>query len=609
MNVDSNPGREYHTRLEARRASAARYDRQNFRISMLRLALAAVFAGLAAASFWGGIPAWWLALPGLAFGAAVFAHVRVAELRRRAVRAVAFYESGLSRLEDRWMGTGQSTELRGESHLYAPDLDLFGKASLFELLCTARTRHGEETLADWLSSPAAREEILDRQQAVEELRYRLDLREELAIAGEAIRPSVHPVAMALWGEAPPLLKHRWPVYAAPILAVAVSCALIAALLLRNPQAYYLYYGGLVLEALFLFVFRKDVHTLLGGVRQPHKDLQVMGEMLAILERAQFRSPRLVRLQGMLNSGGVPASRQIVRLTRLVDWLSLRGVDAIAIIASIVVLEIIIPLSLLTLLTLQIAFAIEKWRTRWGASLGPWIATIGEFEALCALAGYAYERPADPMPEIAEDGPWFEGEDLRHPLIPASRAVGNDVSLNRTMQVLVVSGSNMSGKSTLLRTVGINAVLAFAGAPVRARRLKISPLTLGATMRVHDSLQEGTSRFYAEIVRIRRIVDDASGAIPAMFLLDEILHGTNSHDRAIGAEGIVRGLVGRGAIGLVTTHDLALAKVADAMAPRAANVHFEDQFVEGKLLFDYRMKPGVVVKSNALELMRAVGLKI
>jgi DNA mismatch repair ATPase MutS len=285
------------------------------------------------------------------------------------------------------------------------------------------------------------------------------------------------------------------------------------------------------------------------------------------------------------------------------------VDAIAIIASIVVLEIIIPLSLLTLLTLQIAFAIEKWRTRWGASLGPWIATIGEFEALCALAGYAYERPADPMPEIAEDGPWFEGEDLRHPLIPASRAVGNDVSLNRTMQVLVVSGSNMSGKSTLLRTVGINAVLAFAGAPVRARRLKISPLTLGATMRVHDSLQEGTSRFYAEIVRIRRIVDDASGAIPAMFLLDEILHGTNSHDRAIGAEGIVRGLVGRGAIGLVTTHDLALAKVADAMAPRAANVHFEDQFVEGKLLFDYRMKPGVVVKSNALELMRAVGLKI
>jgi DNA mismatch repair ATPase MutS len=242
-------------------------------------------------------------------------------------------------------------------------------------------------------------------------------------------------------------------------------------------------------------------------------------------------------------------------------------------------------------------------------VGPWISTVGEFEALCALANYAYEHPADPMPEITSDGPTFEGDDLRHPLIPASRSVGNSVKLNKELQLLVVSGSNMSGKSTLLRTAGVNAVLALAGAPVRAARLRLSPLALGATMRIHDSLQEGTSRFYAEIVRIRQIVDRASGEIPALYLLDEILHGTNSHDRAIGAEAIVKGLIDRGAIGLVTTHDLALAKVADAIAPRAANVHFEDQFDGDKLVFDYRMKPGVVQKSNALELMRAVGLKI
>jgi DNA mismatch repair ATPase MutS len=178
-----------------------------------------------------------------------------------------------------------------------------------------------------------------------------------------------------------------------------------------------------------------------------------------------------------------------------------------------------------------------------------------------------------------------------------------------LQVLIVSGSNMSGKSTLLRTVGINAVLAFAGAPVRARRLRISPFAIGATLRIQDSLQEGSSRFYAEITRLSVLMKMTTGPLPLLFLLDEILHGTNSHDRRIGAEAIVRNLIGRSAIGLVTTHDLALAQVAESLSPRAANVCFEDHFEEGKLVFDYRMRPGVVQKSNALALMRSVGLDV
>jgi DNA mismatch repair ATPase MutS len=178
-----------------------------------------------------------------------------------------------------------------------------------------------------------------------------------------------------------------------------------------------------------------------------------------------------------------------------------------------------------------------------------------------------------------------------------------------LRVLIVSGSNMSGKSTLLRTVGINAVLAQAGAPVCARRLKVSRLALGASIRTMDSLQDGTSRFYAEIKRLHQIMELTGGPLPVLFLLDELLHGTNSHDRRIGAEAIVRGLVERGAIGLVTTHDLALAHVAEALAPRAENVHFEDQFEDGRMTFDYRLHPGVVEKSNALELMRSVGLEV
>jgi DNA mismatch repair ATPase MutS len=177
------------------------------------------------------------------------------------------------------------------------------------------------------------------------------------------------------------------------------------------------------------------------------------------------------------------------------------------------------------------------------------------------------------------------------------------------QALVISGSNMSGKSTLLRTVGTNAVLALAGAPVRAARLALSPLALGATLRVQDSLQDGASRFYAEITRLAQIVGLAAGERPLLFLLDEILAGTNSHDRRIGAEAIVRGLVARGAIGLVTTHDLALAAIADALAPAGENVHFADHLEDGRIAFDYLMHSGVVTKSNALELMRAVGLEV
>jgi DNA mismatch repair ATPase MutS len=207
-------------------------------------------------------------------------------------------------------------------------------------------------------------------------------------------------------------------------------------------------------------------------------------------------------------------------------------------------------------------------------------------------------------------PLFDADELGHPLIAESVSVRNDVHLGGTgAHVLMVSGSNMSGKSTLLRTVGVNVVLALAGAPVRAARMRVSRLALGTSLHVEDSLQEGHSRFYAEILRIRSVVDLARGEIPALFLLDEILGGTNSHDRRIGAEAIVRVLAQAGAIGLVTTHDLALTEVVSSLGAPAANVHFEDRLEGGRMIFDYRMRPGVVEHSNALALMRAVGLDV
>jgi DNA mismatch repair ATPase MutS len=348
---------------------------------------------------------------------------------------------------------------------------------------------------------------------------------------------------------------------------------------------------------FGLYYRGRVREVIEGVQLPERELEIIYLVLARLEREEFSSPKLCELRAMLDVRGHPPSKQIARLARRIHLLNSRLNHAFTLLGN------------LMLWSTQFTFAIEAWRRDCGQALGGWLDAIGELEALCSLAGYAYEHPDDPFPEIVEDRTCLDGDDLRHPLLPRDHCVPNTVRLGQDLQLLVVSGSNMSGKSTLLRTVGVNVVLALAGAPIRATRLRLSPLVMGATLRVQDSLQGGTSAFYAEILRLRSIMELTQGPVAVLFLLDEILHGTNSHDRAIGAEAVVRDLIARGAIGIVTTHDLALAKVADALDPRAANVHFQDHIENGKMVFDYRLHPGVVQKSNALELMRAVGLKV
>jgi DNA mismatch repair ATPase MutS len=306
---------------------------------------------------------------------------------------------------------------------------------------------------------------------------------------------------------------------------------------------------------------------------------------------------LVALRAVLETSGAPASVCIARLRRLIDLLDARRN------------QLFLPVAAVLLWTPQLAFAIEHWRVQFGPDLGRWIDAVGEFEALCAIAAFRYEHPDYAFPEIVEGAPRFEGDAIGHPLLPGDRCVRNDLTLSAEDPVLIVSGSNMSGKSTLLRTIGINTVLGLAGAPVCANALRLSPVAIGASIRLQDSLLEGNSRFYAEILRLRQITELSKNGLPVLFLLDEILNGTNSHDRGIGAEAVVRNLAQSGAIGLVTTHDLALTRLADSVSPRATNVHFQDHLEDGVIAFDYRMHPGVVTKSNALELMRAVGLDV
>jgi hypothetical protein len=481
-----------------------------------------------------------------------------------------------------------------DTHPYAVDLDIFGRGSLFELLSLARTRSGEQTLAGWLKAPASADEIEQRQKAIGELRYDLDLREDMAVLGEEVRTAIHPEWMKRWGTQPRLLDSKTARAAAPVLSLVMIGSLVY---------YWACYGsGWFVAAafgaggLFGLHYRQRVRQVTDAVADPANDLATLSLLLARLEKQQWKAEKLRRLRQALDSEGRPPSKEIARLVLRIEWLHSRLNPLFGAIAP------------LLLWSTQFAFAIEAWRAHHGPHIGPWLDAVGELEALCSLSAYAFEHPDDPFPQIVVSDIQLEGDDLRHPLLPSAQCVANSIKLNRDRQLLIISGSNMSGKSTLLRTVGVNTVLALAGAPVRAKRMRLSILAIGATIRVIDSLQRGTSRFYAEIQRLRDIME-LTKQMPVLFLLDEILHGTNSHDRAVGAEAVIRGLIDRGAIGLVTTHDLALARLADVLAPRAANFHFQDHLEDGRMVFDYVLCPGVVEKSNALALMRAVGLEV
>jgi hypothetical protein len=538
-------------------------------------------------------------------------HERVIRLMGRRRRAVKHFERAIARVDEKWRGKGTTGDrYLDPAHPYAQDLDIFGKGSLFELLCTARTRIGEDTLAQWLLAPADLETVRARNAAVDELRPRLDLREDLAVLAEEPRTGVDPIALADWAEGPPLFhgtKLRIFTFVLTAIGLPAGCAFLSHLgyqmglvkfsdstvtLLRD-----FFLIVMLINGVFMYRLHRRVEAAVAAVNEAANELKLLSGILLRLEREAFQSPLLANLRSSLEAEGDPASKQMARLNRLMELLDSREHLAVRIMEPF------------TFWTAHLSFAVEDWRRHSGTVVRSWLQAVGEIEALSSLAAHAFEHAADPFPEFTTESPCLDAKAIAHPLIPEASVVRNDVKIGGDLRVMVISGSNMSGKSTLLRALGINVVLAQAGAPVRAASLRISPLAVGASIRISDSLQDGVSRFYAEILRLRQILDQTTGATPVLFLIDEFLHGTNSHDRRIGAEALVRGLVERGAIGFITTHDLALAEIAAILGERAANVHFEDQIEDGQIRFDYKMRPGVVRKSNAIELMRSVGLEI
>jgi hypothetical protein len=589
-----SPSELYSARLADRKQRLAHFDALNARIESIRLGIGAAFLIIAWLCFGPlRLAALWLTIPVAGFIALLIYHQRVRNRRTRAQRAVDFYRAGLDRINDAWSGQGATgVRFQVPHHIYGDDLDLFGADSLYQLLCAARTQLGENILAQWLLAPADLKTIRARHASIADLRTRFDFRESMGVDGDTLKVSVHPETLDGWARASNRLDYRWIRWTAPLIAcVAVGAiAAWAAWDLLSPLL-----AVIIVEGALAYFLRKPIHAAITAVESAFEDLKGLSVLLKLIEAQRFDAQPLRDLQLRLASHRLSASAAIAKLATIVSFVEARRNPILA------------PLLLLFMYPLQTALAAERWRSAHGAVIHSWLEVLGEFEALLSLAQYSFEQPADGFPEFLEGAPTFEAEGLGHPLIPAAVRVCNDVAIDGSSRVLLVSGSNMSGKSTLLRTVGINTVLAMAGAPVRAKSLRLTPLQIGASIRINDSLHEGSSRFYAEITRLRQLFEPS--ALPLLFLLDELLQGTNSADRRIGAQGLIRALIRRGAIGLISTHDLALTEIDGLEAGAIENVHFQDELVNGQLRFDFKLQPGIVTKSNGIALMRSIGLEV
>jgi MutS domain V len=597
---------------ESRGSFARRVEEREARSRLLgltRLVLAAAAIALLAAIVWVPLsPAAWAGEGALAvvFAALVVIHSRVIEEKGRAAAALRFHERGLARLDGKWtesLATGD--RVRPKDHPFADDLDVFGRASLFQRLDATETQFGEERLAALLSAtelpewPAAVEE---RQAAVRDLAGRVGFREKLSALGALLgeeKPDPRPFLQWAEGSVPfdpsPLLV--WIARLLPVVVVGLLSFGPALGLPRTVLA-----AAILVEIAIVASTRGTVAKIAGVVAAREAGLVRYGEMLEALEKEPFEAPLLVRYQERLRAGGASATAAMARLGRVLGFLEARNNEVFRFLIGPVLLW-----------DLNLVVLIERWRARTGPRARAWFDVLGEVEALASLATLPFERPAYAWPELAPEAV-FEATRLGHPLLDDARRVDNDVTLPGPGRALIVTGSNMSGKSTLLRAIGTNAVLALAGAPVCAASLRIGPLRVATSMRVSDSLEQGVSHFYAELKKLKRVLDlaraeEGGGRGTVLFLLDEILHGTNSRERILGARAIVRELVAVGAVGAVSTHDLGISDLEKELPGKVANVHFEEQVEGDKMTFDYRLREGIVKSSNALRLMKLVGIDV
>jgi hypothetical protein len=495
-----------------------------------------------------------------------------------------------------------------EHHPYALDLDLFGRASLLQWLGPAATAPGAGTLQRWLSHPAAPGDIRARQQAVAELAPALDWREQLGAHGR-LAADIRPAELArflAWAEGPgspgsaavgALRAAVWTLTAAIWVLIGLHAAGV------TEAAFWLV--PIVLGMILSFATAGRVHGQFNRAGSGQQAFARYAHLFAHAVDAPSSALYLRAIHERLGASGAAAPDCMRRLNRVLGFAQLRSGAGI----------LHFPIQALTLWDFHVYFALDRWRRQVGSRARDWMAALGELDALSAFAGVQADNPRWCLPDISDSEMVVEARGLGHPLIPDDRRVANDVTVGPQGTLLLITGSNMSGKSTLLRALGLNTVLAQAGAPVCATSLRLPPVDLETSIRVQDSLEHGLSYFMAALARLKGVVDrsqrtgTAAGGRTLLYLLDEILQGTNTAERAIAVRGVARHLLHAGAIGVMTTHDLGLAG-EEPLSTAARLVHFSETVDEhGGMTFDYRLRDGLATSRNALRLMHLIGITL
>lgn len=597
---------ERSARFTAERARLGRVSRllSHARIAAFALLIAAGLAVERAASpFTIGLAVIVFAV----FVALVITHRRMRSREQWYAGLVTYNENGLHRLDRNWDRLPKRpAPAAALEHAYADDLDLYGRAAVTQILGPVGSGTGTLTLDAWLLGRAEPDTIRARQGAARELALRHDLREAFALHARRSRrlPASDIERFLAWAESDGWLRRSIPLRALAWLLPALTWLLIA-----------LHAAGVINTSLWLLPLTAAlVVYVTSGVRARRSFDEAFGreamfehypQMLRLVADGGFDTPLLRGVAARLVQAGMPADRRLAQLQRLMHLADLR-------MSSMHVLVFVF-----TMWDFHVLRGLERWQRSAGRQVRDWLTALGEAEALMALATLAHDEPDWCFPELMPHGyPRLEAERIAHPLIREADRVANDVQVGPPGTFLLVTGSNMSGKSTLLRALGVNAILAQAGAPCCARSLRMPPLDVHTSIRVQDSLARGVSYFMAELERLKQVVDAAHNTRDAdrsrlLFLLDEILHGTNTAERRIAARRVIRHLVDSGAIGAATTHDLELA-AEPVLADAAELVHFREHFADdddggSTLRFDYRLLPGLATSTNALELMRLVGL--
>lgn len=516
-------------------------------------------------------------------------------------------QKGLDRLTGEWVTFPDSgAEFKDEEHPFASDFDLFGQASIFQWINSAQTPWGRETLKNVLKQPPRdRMEIIKRQEAVTELARKLSWRHRFEAEGIYVSNKFRSTEPLLsWA------KQTQEAYLHPAVklgmrvlpAITLLMVLLYALQLSVPWQIPVLLVGV--QILLLWVYGKERSQILSMVYRHEASLKTYAEMLKHLERIDFDAEWLKKRQGVLRDAeGHQAYKQIQRLSKLVEWISNRD-NAMFMVVNI-----------LLLWDYQCMIELEAWKKKSGRHLKKWLEVIAELEALSSLSNIRFENPDWVMPQILEDSgqgrevsSGLSARKMGHPLLTRNR-VANDFVMKKPSGIVLITGSNMSGKSTFLRTVGSNLVLAYIGAPVCAVQFSCSRFTLWSCMRVSDNLEQSISSFYAEILRIKKIVQAVKTDKPVFFLLDEIFKGTNSHDRHQGAIALINQLQKEGAMGLVSTHDLELGELENKSKGQIMNYHFREYYENQEIRFDYKLRAGISTTRNALYLIKLAGIEI